>query len=527
MAPPVAHSVATATPGEQRLRPGAVPERRMHVERRARRRHRVLRHERDRASLEMSDLLGAVLVQRGAVRHLEGLGVHEVDLFLSPAPLALGRLDGDVRRLHPVADGADERLLLGGLEDVVVLQVARDRGQVRVAFRPGRLEALPEAVQLELRGGLDDVALTGGALDLPAQDPPRRLLDRLPVLRVHVAEHECGLREPRDQAERGHVGDHLHVPVAALPGRQLEPGQRFHLHVDGEEIDAGVDPVLRGVLEEVPGDDALAHQPAEPVGKHGENGVDLAGVDQSRKHVAGDPPGHDGQLAQRHTHDHPDPVGNALYEIGPGEIGTGGISSSSRTRQQTPTTRRPGVSGVRSSRGAPWWKPITKYSSAAQTNQFGDRVISPSPSRATNVKIPSMRCRAPNRAYAIRPPSSWPTGNRFRAVMNSPIQPANPTSWMRTSAPEGSVPKVRYTRKRMRSESPNVHVPTGGIGITVDHRSPSSSAGIAITSPAMGPAAAMSKSELRSLAGDRIRMMAPSVPKNGGGAGMKYGRLTD
>jgi hypothetical protein len=38
----------------------------------------------------------------------------------------------------------------------------------------------------------------------------------------------------------------------------------------------------------------------------------------------------------------------------------------------------------------------------------------------------------------------------------------------------------------------------------------------------------MSKSELRSRAGDRIRMMAPKVPNSTrGGAGMKYGRLTD
>src|SRR5260370_661675 len=38
----------------------------------------------------------------------------------------------------------------------------------------------------------------------------------------------------------------------------------------------------------------------------------------------------------------------------------------------------------------------------------------------------------------------------------------------------------------------------------------------------------MSKREFLSRAGERIRMMAPSVPKSrGGGAGMKYGRLTE
>ena len=57
---------------------------------------------------------------------------------------------------------------------------------------------------------------------------------------------------------------------------------------------------------------------------------------------------------------------------------------------------------------------------------------------------------------------------------------------------------------------------------------PIQSAGSATTSPASGPAAAMSKSEFLSRAGERMRMMAPSVPKSsGGGAGMKYGRLTE
>ncbi len=39
----------------------------------------------------------------------------------------------------------------------------------------------------------------------------------------------------------------------------------------------------------------------------------------------------------------------------------------------------------------------------------------------------------------------------------------------------------------------------------------------------------MSKSEFRSRAGERIRITAPRVPNmnSGGGAGMKYGRLTE
>jgi hypothetical protein len=52
---------------------------------------------------------------------------------------------------------------------------------------------------------------------------------------------------------------------------------------------------------------------------------------------------------------------------------------------------------------------------------------------------------------------------------------------------------------------------------------------MATNSPASGPAAAMSNSELRSRAGERMWISAPSVPNrnSGGGAGMKYGKLTE
>ena len=76
---------------------------------------------------------------------------------------------------------------------------------------------------------------------------------------------------------------------------------------------------------------------------------------------------------------------------------------------------------------------------------------------------------------------------------------------------------------RRRSESPKAMAPLSGTTPTRDHPSPSHSAGIATTSPASGPAAAMSKSEFRSRTGERMRITAPRVPKrkSGGGAGMK------
>ena len=91
-------------------------------------------------------------------------------------------------------------------------------------------------------------------------------------------------------------------------------------------------------------------------------------------------------------------------------------------------------------------------------------------------------------------------------------------------------PNTIQVSRRMSSESPKVMAPCSGSTIpTRDHCRPRSRAGIATTSPASGPATAMSKSEFRSRAGDRMRITAPMVPnrKIGGGAGMKNGRLTD
>src|SRR5207253_4456818 len=62
----------------------------------------------------------------------------------------------------------------------------------------------------------------------------------------------------------------LHVAVPALPRRELEAGQRLHLHVDGEQIEAGVRAFLGDVIEEIAADDALAHEAAVAVGEHRE-----------------------------------------------------------------------------------------------------------------------------------------------------------------------------------------------------------------------------------------------------------------
>ena len=88
-----------------------------------------LGHEGDGLALQVRDLLDGVLQDGVAVGHLQRIGVADVDLFLARPPLALGVLDRDAGPLQPAADGAHHALLLGGLQDVVVLDVGAGRLQ--------------------------------------------------------------------------------------------------------------------------------------------------------------------------------------------------------------------------------------------------------------------------------------------------------------------------------------------------------------------------------------------------------------
>src|SRR5262245_946849 len=404
---PVAEERRTGSPrslaasSQQRLAPSLVPERRMQVKRRAGRRHVVLGHERDGRAVLVSDLLGAVLVERGAVCHLERLGVTKVDFLLAAAPLALRGLNRNVRGFHAVADRADERLLLRGLKDVIVLQVTRHRRQIVVALAPCLLERLLEAVELELGGSLHDVAQRRGALDLPLENPPRRLLDRLALLGVDIAEDQGGLRQPRDEPQGREIGDHLHVAVPALPRGELEAGQGLHLHVDGEEIDASVGAVVHDVIEEIAADNALAHEPAERVGEHRQHRVDFALLDELLELLLADPAGHGADSSVP-----PGPVSSCRpcrrrsARSSRGRCTTSPIPRSPRSpsRPSTPRTTRTSSSATRPGAATscgvlpsppPWSSaPSPRRCSAASP-------ITPAPASASSSASPSSASRRP------------------------------------------------------------------------------------------------------------------------------------
>jgi hypothetical protein len=86
--------------------------------------------------VEVGDLLRAVLVDHVVVGHRERVGEAEVDLVLARPRLALRRLHLDARAVHAVPDLADEVLVVGRGEDVVVEDVGNRGREILVPLGP-------------------------------------------------------------------------------------------------------------------------------------------------------------------------------------------------------------------------------------------------------------------------------------------------------------------------------------------------------------------------------------------------------
>ena len=137
---------------EQVPRRAQVPQAAVHVTGRPGEVFAPLRHERHGDAVERGDLFCAVLEQRVPVGHLHRSGVAQVDLVLAGTPLALAELDRDAAALHAVPDLADEPLLPGALQDVVILHVLAVGLEVVIVLRaaPARTSRGTD-VEFELR----------------------------------------------------------------------------------------------------------------------------------------------------------------------------------------------------------------------------------------------------------------------------------------------------------------------------------------------------------------------------------------
>src|SRR5260221_4195465 len=152
--------------------PAALPEARMDVARAADPAVVGLGHEGDGATVLVRDLLDAVLVDHMVVRNRQRVREAEVDLLLPRPGLPLRALHLDPRGLHALAYGADEGLVVGRSQDVVVEDVGDRWGEVDVVLRVRFGERFFEQVELELRPEHGLEAQLAGALDLRAQNLP-------------------------------------------------------------------------------------------------------------------------------------------------------------------------------------------------------------------------------------------------------------------------------------------------------------------------------------------------------------------
>ena len=177
------------------------------------------------------------------------------------------------QRLH-------QRLLLGGLEDVVVLDVASDRVEPTESLVERLLVGVVEDVELELGGDAECQPQLGGALHLRLKDLPRGYGERVVILALDVAQDEGRLVEPGDHDEGRVVGPDHEVPVAKVPGEKRVAGERIVFDVAAQQIVASF-PALVGLCDVGATGIALAREPSLLIGEDGEEGVDRSLVDQT------------------------------------------------------------------------------------------------------------------------------------------------------------------------------------------------------------------------------------------------------
>ncbi len=86
---------------------------------------------------------------------------------------------------------------------------------------------------------------------------------------------------PRDVSQRVQIGLEHEVAVAALPRRHRVAVHGVHLDIDGEQVVAPLGTVLDDLVDEVPGGQSLALQPALHVCEGDDDRVDGAGIDRA------------------------------------------------------------------------------------------------------------------------------------------------------------------------------------------------------------------------------------------------------
>ena len=239
-----------------------------------------LGHERRRLAEAVGDLLDGVLEHEVDVGHLDRRLVREVQLVLAAACLTLAELDRHAGPGETTPDRAEHVLLLGRLQDVVVLDVRRVGREVAVAELVGLVERLLEEKELDLGSDHRDVPECCRLVDLGLQHATRRHLDGGSGVDVdEIAQHHRRLVDPREVAHGGFVDDTTHVAIALVVARPVEAGDRIVVEVAGDQVVAVLGALLVHDVEIEPAVGALADEAPGVVTEDGEHRVDRAVLD--------------------------------------------------------------------------------------------------------------------------------------------------------------------------------------------------------------------------------------------------------
>ena len=206
--------------------------------------------------------------------------------MLAASPLALGALDRDPGRGQRPSGGTDVPLDAGSLQQVVVLDVPAGGFEIGVPLAMSVAVGVVEEEELQLRCRHDSKPSAAARSTWVASIDRGATATGACVCDVDdVAQHDRRRVGPPGAVERGEVGDQVEVAVAEFPTGVVVSGDGFHLHVDRQQVVAGMGSVADRVVEEEGGVDALAEQTAIAVGERGQHRVDLAGADQGAEIV--------------------------------------------------------------------------------------------------------------------------------------------------------------------------------------------------------------------------------------------------
>ena len=89
-----------------------------------------------------------------------------------------------------------------------------------------------------------------------------------------IAEHDGGAVEPGGMPERAEVGHQVDVAVALFPVGELVSVDRFHFHVDRQQVVAAMCTVTDGVFEKEAGVESFSDQSAIEICEADQDGVD-------------------------------------------------------------------------------------------------------------------------------------------------------------------------------------------------------------------------------------------------------------